>query len=101
MSVVHIVHCIDAEGPLYESVEATFQRIRNTFSIEIELEPTQENLIRMQNKEIDLNGAEEIVSKMIRPHLLQYNDTWDKLDEMLAVILSQPYRRKTLDSFGK
>ena len=30
-STVHVVHSIDTEGPLYESLEATFGRLENIF----------------------------------------------------------------------
>ena len=32
---VYFVHCIDTEGPLYESLEAKFQRIKDIFNIKI------------------------------------------------------------------
>ena len=35
-SVVYIVHCIDTEGPLYESREATFGRLKHMFGIDLE-----------------------------------------------------------------
>ena len=34
------------------------------------------------------------------PQLIEYHDTWDKIDAMLVDILSKSYRRQTLDSFG-
>jgi hypothetical protein len=98
MNTVYVVHCIDTEGPLHESLTATFQRIKNTF--EIELAPTQENLRRLQNKEIDLDGLEDAVAQFVRPQLLSYNDTWDKINEMLIDVLGEKYRCKLLDSFG-
>ena len=30
-NIVYVVHCIDTEGPLYESIEATFKRVNNIF----------------------------------------------------------------------
>ena len=30
-ATVHVVHCIDTEGPLHESVEATFERLKRIF----------------------------------------------------------------------
>ena len=27
LGIVYLVHCVDTEGPLYESLEATFERI--------------------------------------------------------------------------
>ena len=49
---VYITHCVDAEGPLRESLPATFERIKDVFSIE--LEPSHEVLKKLQNREIDL-----------------------------------------------
>ena len=33
MNTVYVVHCIDTEGPLHESLTATYERIKNTFEI--------------------------------------------------------------------
>ena len=38
---VHVVHCVDTEGPLHESVEATFERLRDIF--ELDLEPSRDD----------------------------------------------------------
>lgn len=35
-STVYVVHCIDTEGPLYESVEATFERLKEIFHIDLD-----------------------------------------------------------------
>ena len=32
---VYIVHCIDTEGPLHESVDATFERLREIFHLDL------------------------------------------------------------------
>ena len=44
---VYVVHCIDTEGPLYESIEATFSRLKEIFGVD--LEPTVSNLKKIQN----------------------------------------------------
>jgi UDP-N-acetylglucosamine transferase subunit ALG13 len=49
---VYIVHCIDTEGPLYESIEVTFEMVNQAFGIK--LEPTFSNLKKLQNKDINL-----------------------------------------------
>ncbi len=98
MGCVYIVHCIDTEGPLYESLPATFQRLKHIFGIE--LKPSLDNLKRLQTKKIHLNGREEAVARCVAPQLIEYHDTWDKIDAMLVDILSKSYRRQTLDSFG-
>jgi len=92
---VYIVHCIDTEGPLYESVDATFDRLREIFHLD--LPASQELLRRLQAGEVPLDGLEASVQKVVDPHLLAYNDTWDKVDAMLAKLMSQPFRAKVPD----
>jgi len=97
--IVLITHCIDTEGPLYESLEAKFERIKDLFGID-NIQPTKENFQKIQNAEIDLNGLEESVANIFNSHLATYFDTWDKIDTMLTKIMSSPFRNKLLDSFG-
>ena len=42
MANVYIVHCVDTEGPLNESLEATFIRVKNVTGVEIS--PSKDNL---------------------------------------------------------
>ena len=51
---VYIVHAVDTEGPLYESVEAKFDRLRELFGID-HISPSQENLNKLRNKKMKLN----------------------------------------------
>lgn len=97
-AILYIVHAVDTEGPLYESFEATFERLKDIFGID--LEPNAENLRKIQNKELDLKGKEDIVAEAFAPHVLNYNDNWDKLDLMLKRIMSPGFRNKIPDSFG-
>jgi hypothetical protein len=46
--IVYVVNCIDTEGPLNETIEATFERLNAIFGVE--LEPTESNLIAIQQK---------------------------------------------------
>lgn len=98
VSTVHIVNCVDTEGPLYESRMATFERLQEILSIT--LEPTKDNLAKVQNKELDLNGKEDDAALIAEPRLLEHNDTWARVDEMLDEMMSPAYRNKLLDSFG-
>jgi hypothetical protein len=95
---VHIVHCIDTEGPLYESVGSTFERLKAIFNLDIE--PSIGMLHRLQSGEVDLGGVEAAVKKVVDPHLLTYNDTWDKVDAMLTETLSEGFRTKMRDTGG-
>jgi len=45
---VYIIHTIDTEGPLYEPIEATFERLYDLFGIK--LVATRENLIKLPNR---------------------------------------------------
>jgi hypothetical protein len=96
--IVYIVHAVDTEGPLYESLEATFIRLKEIF--DIDMKPSYENLDKLRKKEFSLNGKEEVVSKVLDTSLLSYNDSWDKIDNMLANIMSPEFRNKMVDSFG-
>lgn len=95
---VYVVHCLDTEGPLHESIEATFERIREIFHLD--LEPSVELLRRLQEGAVVLGGAEAAVQKMVGPHLLAYNDTWDKIDVMLRDAMSESFRTRMRDSSG-
>jgi len=98
-STVYVVHCVDTEGPLYESTAATFERLRQIADIHVA--PSRENLARIANGDLDLGGKEKIARALVCPQLLQYNDTWDKVDAMLNRILSSAYRQEFSDSTGK
>ena len=97
-SMVYVVHCVDAEGPLYESLEATFERVYQIFGIK--LSPSRETLIKLQHRKFDLSGQEEAVARVVAPHLLAYNDTWDKIDAMLERIGDASFRNQHPDSEG-
>ncbi|MFH1593934.1 MAG: hypothetical protein ABID09_04490 [Candidatus Omnitrophota bacterium] len=96
--IVYIIHCVDAEGPLYESLEATFQRLHEMFGIT--LEPTRENLKRIQDKCIDFGKNTDVIASIFSSRNLCYNDTWGKIDSMLIKVMSPEFRNKALDSFG-
>ena len=96
--ILYIVHCVDTEGPLDESLEATFDRLKSIFGIE--LQPSKANLKLIQNKALNLSGIEEAVAKCFAPHLLKYNKNWADINQMLNKILSNKFRREHLDDYG-
>lgn len=96
--IVYVVHCIDSEGPLHESLEATFERLKHIFHIDIE--PTEKNLLKLQKGEINLGGKEDSVKNTLNPHFLNYNNTWDKIYKMLEDCLSKKFRNQYKDSYG-
>lgn len=96
---VYVVHCIDTEGPLYESLTATFERLRALFGLD--LEPGEETLAQLQAGTLDLDGLEKAVQKVVDPQLINYNDTWDKVDEMLKELLCPSFRNQMVDESGE
>lgn len=96
--ILYVVHCVDTEGPLKEDLVATFSRLKNIFKIE--LEPTIENLCKLQNRELDLGNHTDAIADLLAPELLRYNEDWNSIDSMLEEILSQDFRQKMLDDFG-
>jgi hypothetical protein len=96
--IVYILHCVDAEGPLYESLEATFERLNELFGIS--MEPGLENLKKIQKRLIDFGDRTGIIADTFSSHNLDYNDSWKKIDKMLLKIMSPDFRNKMPDSFG-
>lgn len=95
---VYVVHCTDTEGPLYESLEATFERLVAMF--DLNLPPSRETLAKLQRAELDLGGMEDEVARVLHPDLINYNDTWDKVDAMLTNVMSESFRSALPDSAG-
>ena len=71
---IYVVHCVDAEGPLNETVCATFERLKYIFGIE--LDANDENFQRLVDGKIR-SGS-------------------DAIDKQIAVTFSkQPQRKST------
>ena len=96
--IVNFVHAVDTEGPLSESLDDTFERLKLLF--DIDLQPDVKTLQKLQNKEIDLNGKEESVANCISPKRLNFINNLDELDRLLDKIFSSDFRKNFLDSFG-
>ena len=97
---VHFVHAVDTEGPLHESLAASFERLEELFQIG-DLPRTRDTLRRLQAGEIDLGGPEVEVRQLLTGHRLDYMSDWSKLDAMLDRAMSHEFRRSLLDSEGR
>ncbi|MBN1521873.1 MAG: hypothetical protein JW928_05005 [Candidatus Aureabacteria bacterium] len=95
---VYITHCVDTEGPLHETLEATFQRFHERFGIK--MEPSQKLLQKIQKKEIDLGGLEEKAADFVAPKRLAYLSRWDDVEEMIRAVTCIDYRQKYADPKG-
>ena len=87
-NIVHVVHCIDTEGPLFESLDAKFERLDSIVDVR-GLERTQETFDRLLRGEIDLGGKEELVRQIFSSHLCNYMENWAMLEDMLSRATSQ------------
>ena len=95
---LYIVHCIDTEGPLEETISSTFERLKSIF--DIEMEPSHENLKKIQNMEFNFDGNEVAIARCFSEKLLNYNSSWNEINYMLDRILSPKFRNKIKDDFG-
>ena len=96
---VNVVHCVDTEGPLDEKLKDTFKRLNEIFGLDIKA--SKENLKKLQNMKIPLNGLEKSVAKVVNKKNLNYQKNWKQIDKMLDNITSESFRLKYKDSFGK
>jgi hypothetical protein len=96
---VRIVHAIDTEGPLYEPIEATFERLDEIFGIS-DLDPTLATLAKLQRGELDLGDKTEQVRVAFSEHRLSTLGTWDQVDSMLEQVTSERSRFRLPDSRG-
>jgi hypothetical protein len=97
MKILHVVHCIDTEGPLKENLKDTFKRLFDIYNIK--LNPTKNNLEKIQNKKINLGKNKKKITAMLHPKLLNYNDSWKKLKLMLNKFNEKKFRYYTTDNF--
>ena len=97
---VVIVHAVDTEGPLFESVEAKWLRLEEMFGITTE-EKTEKNLQALLNGELEVDVPLENIRAVFSSHLSQFNSSWPEIDEMLSEIYSQEFRFRFLDSYDR
>ncbi len=87
---LYITICIDTEGPLTETLKATFQRLKN--SKNIKLKPTFQNLKKLQEKKINLNGREKEIADFVDPKRIKYLSNWSQVKNMVKKITSKKFR---------
>ena len=96
--IVHLVHCVDTEGPLYESLSATFEVVKTIFGID--LPPSDENLEKLRRGEGVPAAVRPLVMQFVSKTRLSYNINWGMVDEMIGEIVSDTWRRRYVDDFG-
>lgn len=99
MAKVYIVHCVDTEGPLYETLDATFKRLKQVFGIE--LDATEENLRKLQNGELYLGGMEKEVARMLDDSLICTYGNFGQIETMLKKLNIKEFREKLKGTDGE
>jgi len=100
---VHIVHHIDTEGPMCEPLDELFERIGSILGHPLNLEPTKENLKKLQSAEFVFVDAktDRLLKRIVDPQLLNFKKDQEEVEEMLDRILAPEYRNRFQDSFGQ
>jgi hypothetical protein len=96
---VWAVHCIDTEGPLEETLDATFERVNAAFGTT--LEPSLATLARLQQAGVPLGGQEAEIARFVSPSRLAYLSTWRDIEEMIARVTAPEARQANHDSAGQ
>lgn len=99
MGCVYICHHVDTEGPLDEKISDLFSRLKLIFGIH--MEPTEENLKKIQagNIELDDDKKKQLLLA-VDQHTIGFKNNWRNIEVMLMDIMSKKFRDKMLDSFG-
>ena len=101
---VFIVYGMDAEGPLYESLQATFERIGERFGVWLEpeaslLKDLQEGRFPPEVQEC-VRGREVALQSLISPDRLDFANNWGELEVRSREFLSAAHRSSVPDSYG-
>lgn len=98
--ILYVVHSIDTEGPLYESISETFKRINRIYSLN--LEASLSKLIEIQHesaREIPEDLRAEVARTFSRSNL-NYIEDYLQLKGFLDKVCSTHFRHITRDSRG-
>ena len=95
---LYVVHCIDTEGPLNETLNASFERLNKSFGLKIR--PSIKMLKDLQQSKIDHQGIEKAVADLLNPKILKKNKNWEEIKKMLSEALSDKFRNIYLDDFN-
>jgi hypothetical protein len=96
--ILPVVHLVDTEGPLDESLGETFRALKNRY--QIDLEPTAEALEKIQSGIGVPEHFREEVMRRFSKHRLGYNRTWDQVTQMCEKLFSKRFREQHSDSLG-
>ena len=94
-----VVHCVDAEGPLWESDDATRERLAQILGPEVVNRAASLAELRAgTGVPVEKRDA---VSALLTPEMMAYKRDWTELDEMLGELFSREWREARRDDFGQ
>lgn len=96
--LLHVVHCVDTEGPLEEPLEATFARLRDEKGLD--LPPSLATLGALQSGAVSLDGREAEIAAFLAPARLAYLSTWAEVEAMVAAVADPAFRAAHADPAG-
>ncbi|CCQ75519.1 hypothetical protein [Magnetospira sp. QH-2] len=97
--LVAICHTVDTEGPLWETQDATFERLEEMFGVR-GLPRTSETMEKLRQREIPLNGLEDLVAGALNQQRTTTLKNWGEVDAMLDQCMDQAFRHQLKDSYG-
>ena len=99
--IVYIVHHVDVEGPLTETIEATFERMYD-FGLPKDISITKDNLHKIQDGVLD--GIDQNLSsklkKVFSKRYLNYFKDWNEIDKSIIETTSKSFRQKHCSKEG-
>lgn len=98
--ILYIVHCVDTEGPLYESLDATSERLEKTFGLTYP-NLTPEKLSELQQGHDIPEHLKQDVMNFLSPERLKYKTTWSEVTEMVNELMDSSWRAKYADDYGQ
>ena len=100
---VYVTHCIDVEGPMTETLDATWERLYHEDGISLSFEPTCENLEKLQNGQLEVDCDDKFkdyLAKKYSRENLGYLRSWEEIDEAMSRINSREFRESHADMHG-
>jgi hypothetical protein len=99
--ILYIVHAIDVEGPMTETLEATFERMR-AYGLPENVSVSNQNLELIQEGRLE-GIAPELAGSLKRvfnKRALAYLTDWDQIDAMIRKVTSASFRQKFTSGDG-
>ena len=86
-----VVHCVDTEGPLWESEDATRERLEQILGPGVVGNAPLEELREGRGVPEEKRAA---VAALLSPETMAYNRDWAAIDSMLGRLFSREWRRR-------